>query len=550
MAEEGHSIDGLVQGYPKKDGTFEYGTAGFRKDAEVMDFIVMRMGLLAALRSKVCGGEVVGLVITASHNPVKDNGVKLVDPDGGMMAEAWEEIATHLVNVNDGDVAGAVGDIAKRFNVDDAATGCVYIGRDTRPSSDRLLQAAMQGVSGIPNVSSQDFGVVSTPHLHFLVRAHNLKQSSDYWNVIGENYQLVAKSLPISDGSAYTGDVLVDGANGVGAGCAVQLNKACGDYLNLSVINDGTRGVLNLDCGADYVKSNQREPPNHEFLPNQRCCSFDGDADRIVYFSKDGDNVFHLLDGDKIAVLIAEFIMELLEAASLHLNVGVVQTAYANGAATNVLEERKIPIACTSTGVKHLHHKAKDFEIGVYFEANGHGTVLYSDKATKMITDAKAAESETDSLGPAGQLYHYMQISNQAVGDSCADLCMVELALRKKQWSVQDWDGQCKFLPNRMLKVKVADRRVIKTTNAERQVTEPSDLQPAIDSLVAEYEQGRSFVRPSGTEDVVRVYAEANTQVTADHLAARVACAVFDNAGGSGQRPQEPSPLGAKRVKH
>ena len=33
-------------------------------------------------------------------------------------------------------------------------------------------------------------------------------------------------------------------------------------------------------------------------------------------------------------------------------------------------------MACVSTGVKHLHHKAKEFDVGVYFEANGHGTVI------------------------------------------------------------------------------------------------------------------------------------------------------------------------------
>lgn len=30
---------------------------------------------------------------------------------------------------------------------------------------------------------------------------------------------------------------------------------------------------------------------------------------------------------------------------------------------------------CTKTGVKHLHHVAQGFDVGVYFEANGHGTV-------------------------------------------------------------------------------------------------------------------------------------------------------------------------------
>jgi phosphoacetylglucosamine mutase len=46
-----------------------------------------------------------------------------------------------------------------------------------------------------------------------------------------------------------------------------------------------------------------------------------------------------------------------------------------------------------------------------------------------------------------------------------------------------------------------------------RQVTSPPALQAAIDALVAQFPRGRSFVRPSGTEDVVRVYAEAATKV-------------------------------------
>lgn len=39
---------------------------------------------------------------------------------------------------------------------------------------------------------------------------------------------------------------------------------------------------------------------------------------------------------------------------------------------------------------------------------------------------------------------------------------------------------------------------------------------------------GRSFVRPSGTEDVVRVYAEADTQENADKLADQVGQCVRD----------------------
>ena len=50
-------------------------------------------------------------------------------------------------------------------------------------------------------------------------------------------------------------------------------------------------------------------------------------------------------------------------------------------------------------------------------------------------------------------------------------------------------------------------------------------------------EGGRCFVRPSGTEDVVRVYAEAATQPLADALALEVAQATWKLAGGVGERP-------------
>lgn len=47
-----------------------------------------------------------------------------------------------------------------------------------------------------------------------------------------------------------------------------------------------------------------------------------------------------------------------------------------------------MPVECAETGVKHLHHKAMEFDIGVYFEANGHGTVVFSARAKSALKDA------------------------------------------------------------------------------------------------------------------------------------------------------------------
>lgn len=55
-------------------------------------------------------------------------------------------------------------------------------------------------------------------------------------------------------------------------------------------------------------------------------------------------------------------------------------------------------------------------------------------------------------------------------------------------------------------------------TNAERTCVAPEGLQAAIDARVAKVTNGRSFVRASGTEDVVRVYAEGDEQSQADQV--------------------------------
>ncbi|CAI7851055.1 unnamed protein product [Closterium sp. NIES-54] len=89
---------------PKPAGVpLSYGTAGFRHDAALLDSTVQRCALLAALRSLQQGGRATGVMVTASHNPAKDNGVKIADSNGGMLAVAWEAHATRLANAATAD---------------------------------------------------------------------------------------------------------------------------------------------------------------------------------------------------------------------------------------------------------------------------------------------------------------------------------------------------------------------------------------------------------------------------------------------------------------
>jgi len=65
--------------------------------------------------------------------------------------------------------------------------------------------------------------------------------------------------------------------------------------------------------------------------------------------------------------------------------------------------------------------------------------------------------------------------------------------------------------PSLNIKTVVSDRTKFKTIEDETRLIEPTALQEAIDKAVTEVEEGRAFVRPSGTEDILRIYSEAKT---------------------------------------
>ncbi|XP_073963609.1 phosphoglucomutase 3-like protein nst [Choristoneura fumiferana] len=528
--------------HPKTTDVFiQYGTAGFRTKASLLEHVVYRMGLLAVIRSRVKNGRTIGMMITASHNLEPDNGVKLIDPEGEMLEESWEAIATRLANVSDNDLESTTAEVIKEVNADMGLKASVFIGMDTRYTSPRLAAAAVHGVMALKG-TAKEFGIVTTPILHYCVRCRNdntygTPTEEGYYEKIVGAFKNIRAKLPVH--GSYNTTLYVDGANGVGGKKLNIIKKSLDGELDLVLYNlGGNGGKLNLNCGADFVKVSQKPPVGVEHAPFQRVASLDGDGDRIVYYYLDDKNQMNLLDGDKIATLLASYITELLKACEVtELKLGLVQTAYANGASTRyITDDLKVPVSCVKTGVKHLHHAALSYDIGVYFEANGHGTVVYSELAKRTIRKI-AQEGEPEQRKAAQLLVNFIDITNETVGDAISDLFLVETVLCARGLSARAWMTAYTDLPCRQLKVTVQDRNVISTADAERTCTSPEGLQSKVDELVAGYKSGRAFVRPSGTEDVVRVYAEAETQEFADQLATEVAQAVYDLAGGVGDRP-------------
>ncbi|KAK6533926.1 Phosphoacetylglucosamine Mutase, variant 2 [Arthrobotrys megalospora] len=464
-------------------------------------------------------------MITASHNPPADNGVKLIDPLGEMLESSWEAYGTALANAeSDQAVYEYYTQLEQKFNIREGVVPQVIYGSDTRESSPALVQALKDALDAV-GVKSQGFGYVTTPQLHYIVRCLNTQGTDHAYGepTLEGYYKKLSTAFNQLMNNRSNGTVTVDCANGVGGPALRELQKHINNSIEVVVTNDDTEtfSKLNSHSGADYVKTNQRLPPSVSAKPLARYASLDGDADRIVYYYVDKNSIFHLLDGDKIATLSASFIGDLVHHAGItDFSIGVVQTAYANGSSTAYIEKQGLPTVCTPTGVKHLHHAALAYDCGVYFEANGHGTVLFSSSALQRIF-----EHAPESPAQASALTHLKNITeliNQTVGDALSDLLLVEVILAHKDWTPDLWDACYTDLPNKLEKAEVADRNMYKTTDAERKLTHPAGLQDQIDALVGKYEQARSFVRPSGTENVVRVYAEAATKTEADELAQKV----------------------------
>ena len=76
--------------FVKIDQTIAYGTAGFRTLGDRLDRVCFRVGIFAAIRSKQTG--LAGVMITASHNPKQDNGIKIIEKNGAMLDPKLEKV--------------------------------------------------------------------------------------------------------------------------------------------------------------------------------------------------------------------------------------------------------------------------------------------------------------------------------------------------------------------------------------------------------------------------------------------------------------------------
>lgn len=120
---------------------------------------------------------------------------------------------------------------------------------------------------------------------------------------------------------------------------------------------------------------------------------------------------------------------------------------------------------------------------------------------------------------------------NQAIGDALSDMLLSLAIMKILNFSITDWTALYTDLPSKQQKVPVKDKSSVICSEDETKIVTPIALQNELEIAMRSVSQGRCFVRPSGTEDVVRIYAEAATTEEANNLADLANAAILRHLG-------------------
>lgn len=454
---------------------YRYGTSGFRFKIplilEATPNIANTVCLLSSQKNKY-----IGIMITASHNDHTFNGVKIIDSNGELLSPNDEQFCIENVNSN------------LQLELE-SRNSKIVIGHDTRPSSLIIKDLLIKTINSIDSTCVLDnVGLCTTPQLHFQVFKNNNNVEIDY-------YEYYFNFLESPKCSSFK--VFVDCANGVGKIPMFQmLTWKQLDNIRLINTNTGNPELLNHQCGSDYVCSQKKLPFSHQKeSKNDLHASLDGDADRVIFYFQDNDNMC-LLDGDRIISLLVYYLETIIPVKEF--NIGVVHTAYSNGNLITYLKEKSISTECVATGVKHLHAAACKYDIGIYFETNGHGTILFNNHESGLYP----------------KLDNLKNMCNQLIGDAICDFFVVLTILNDLAMSPQDWYNLYQKKPSLISKVETPSQTnvIFETTLNESKLLKPVKLQTHIEHLCKRYPQCFIFVRPSGTESCLRYYIECQNE--------------------------------------
>ena len=333
-----------------------------------------------------------GIMISASHNPFYDNGIKIINGNGSKMDAGVEN----------------------------------------------QIEAYIDGL---------------TEEIPFATREH-IGRTTDY--AAGRN-RYIGYLMTLATRSFKNVRVGLDCANGASSTVAKYVFEALGakTYV-IHAEPDGTN--INDHCGSTHIEVLQK------FVKEKGLdigFAYDGDADRCMAVDDKGE----IIDGDKILYVCGKYLKERGELA----NDTVVTTVMSNLGLYKAFDRCGIKYEKTAVGDKYVYENMMEHGHSLGGEQSGH--IIFSKFATTgdgVLTSLKLMEVMLESKQKISELFHDLTIYPQ-------------------------------LLVNVKVKSKPAAR-------ADKDVC----------ALVAQIEKelgenGRILIRESGTEPVIRVMVEAET---------------------------------------
>lgn len=363
-----------------------------------------------------------GVMISASHNPYQDNGMKVFGSDGFKLDDALE------------------AQLEKWMITEDEVTA-------VRPSPENLGRARR----------------IDDAMGRYLT---NLK------TIFGRDFDLQKKKI------------VFDGANGAAYDCGVKLFEELG--ATVIPLNCKPNGMnINVDCALTNPKILSEAVLHHKA---DLGIAVDGDADRLYLFDETGE----LISGEHILYALALFLRE-----SKRLNVssgskdGVVTTTMSNQALEIALQNEGIHLYRTQVGDRYVTELMREKNLILGGENSG----------------------------------HYLFLDQNTTGDGLFSALEVLALLHKKKWNASELKKAFKLFPQKLLSVKVKERKPIEKI---------PELHQAIQALEKKYDgMGRVNIRYSGTETLLRVMVEGSDAKQVERDAEALAKLAREELGGS-----------------
>jgi len=377
---------------------------------EVMQLGVVPTPAVAYLtRTQNC---VAGVMISASHNPAADNGIKFFGADGFKLSDDQEEEIEALLD---------------------------------------------SPVDELPRPSAEGLGTVDEFHEGTI-----------------KYVQFLQTTIP---GDLEGISVCLDAAHGATSPLISQLFADLEtDFYTMGDRPDGIN--INKNVGSTHPEALQ------EFVKEKGAqvgVAFDGDGDRLIAVDENGE----VIDGDKIMFICAK---HLKSKGRLAENT-VVSTVMSNIGFHKAIEENGMVALKTQVGDRYVVEEMRKGGYSLGGEQSGH--IVFMNLNTTG-----------DGLLSAVQLLSVMKETGKSLSELAAEVTI---------------------FPQKLVNIRVRDKHTVMD-------------EPAVKAVIEEVESemngdGRILVRPSGTEPLLRVMAEASTDEKVDRYVDRIADIIRETRG-------------------